>query len=128
MRPALADALEERTGSARSCLARDVFSVMHFPMLCGVIALAAATKEALAHPESVLAWNARVALAGGAMLFVCGAAAAVWRATGVVLVWRVVLIALAAAAVVMIAAVPWIAIGVLVATLVAISAIEHRAS
>lgn len=128
VRPALADALDAHTGSARSSLARDVFSVMHFPMLCGVIALAAATKEALAHPESVLAWNARVALAGGAMLFVCGAAAAVWRATGHVLVWRIVLIAPAAIAVVIVGAVPWIAMGVLVATLVAISAIEHRAS
>ena len=128
VRPVLADALEVRTGSERSCLARDVFSVMHFPMLCGVIALAAATKDALAHPESALAWNARIALGGGALLFVCGAAAAVWRATGRLLVWRVVLIALAAPAAVIAGGVPWIAMGVLFAALVVIATIEHRYS
>jgi low temperature requirement protein LtrA len=126
VRLALEDSLMLRTGSARSCLARDVFSVMHFPMLCGVIAMAAATEQALAHPESALSWNVRVALGGGAVLFVCGAAAAVWRATGRVLVWRGVLIPFALVAVLIVGAVPWMAMGVLLLTLVAISAIEHR--
>ncbi|HET9371772.1 MAG TPA: low temperature requirement protein A [Vicinamibacterales bacterium] len=50
-------------GNTRSRLARDVFSVMHFPMLCGVIAMAAATEAALAHPDLPLATDLRMALA-----------------------------------------------------------------
>src|SRR5262245_16330800 len=55
---------------------------MHFPMLCGVIAMAAATEAALAHPELPLATDLRIALGGGASLFICGTATANWRATG----------------------------------------------
>ena len=69
-------------------MARDVFSVLHFPMLCGVIAMAAATEEALAHPDEALATSGRVFLAAGATLFVCGTAAATWRATGRTHLWR----------------------------------------
>ena len=126
-RPAFEHALAARDGSARSCLARDVFSVMHFPMLCGVIAMAAATEEALAHPEQALASAARLALAVGAVLFVGGAAAAIWRAEGdAPPVWRFVTIAVGSGAVIVVGAVPWIAMALLFVTLAALSAVEHR--
>jgi low temperature requirement protein LtrA len=124
-RLAFEQALAAREGNARSCLARDVFSVMHFPMLCGVIAMAAATEEALAHPDRALALNVRVALGAGAVLFVCGTAAAIWRATGRTPVWRGVLAPAAAAAVLAVGTVPWVAMTVLLAMLVAVSIIER---
>ena len=125
-RPAFEHALAAREGNARSCLARDVFSVMHFPMLCGVIAMAAATEQALAYPELPLGADVRMALGGGAVLFVCGTAVAMWRATGRALVWRAVLAPAAAVAIFAMGAVPAVAMGILVALLVAIAAIEHR--
>jgi low temperature requirement protein LtrA len=124
-RPAFEHELAAREGSARSRLARDVFSVMHFPMLCGVIAMAAATEAALAHPEQPLAIELRIALGGGALLFICGSAAAIWRATGRPPVWRAVLALAAAIAVVAVGAIPGVAIGILLAVLVVIAAIEH---
>src|SRR5688572_16366387 len=102
-------ALAAREGSARSCLARDVFSVMHFPMLCGVIAMAAATEEALAHPDLPLAADVRVELAAGAVLFIWGTAAAMWRAMGRASLWRAVLVPAAAVAVVTVGATPSLA-------------------
>ena len=67
-------ALARADGHARSAMARDTFSVLHFPMLCGVIAMAAATEAALAHPHEPFAFDLRIALGAGAVLFVCGTA------------------------------------------------------
>jgi low temperature requirement protein LtrA len=126
VRVAFEHAMSSRTGNARSCLARDVFSVMHFPMLCGVIAMAAATEEALAHPDRGLAGDLRLALGLGAVLFVCGTAAAVWRAAGRLPIWRIVLIPAAALAVFIAGTVPAVALGLLLTALVAVAIIESR--
>jgi len=125
-RPAFEHALAACHGNARSCLARDVFSVMHFPMLCGVIAMAAATEAALARPEELLVADMRIGLGGGAVLFICGTAAAMWRATGRAPVWRAALVPAAAVAIVASGAIPGVAMGILLVTLVVIAAIEHR--
>ncbi len=81
-RPAFEHALAASDGSARSSLARDVFSFLHFPMLCGIIGMAAATEQALAHPDAPLAGDVRAALGGGVVLFITGSALAIRRATG----------------------------------------------
>ena len=78
-------------------------------MLCGVIAYAFVVEEAVAHPADPLPFSARLALALGLALFVGGVAVAVRRATGRVLVARVVLTLITAIAVVAVAAVaPWV--------------------
>jgi low temperature requirement protein LtrA len=115
-----------RHGSARSCLARDLFSVMHFPMLYGVIAMAVATEQALARPDQPLAGDMRVALAVGAVLFVGGTAMAIWRATGRLPVPRLALLIVGAIAVVVVGTIPSVAMAILLALLVAIAVIEHR--
>jgi low temperature requirement protein LtrA len=117
--------LAARMGSARSCLARDAFSVLHFPMLCGVIGIAAASEAALAHPEQVLPADLRATLGVGAMLFVCGTAAGTWRAAGRVLPWRWVMAPLVAIGVIAFDTVPWVALTLVLAMLAAISAVEH---
>ena len=124
-REALEHALATRKGNARSRLARDVFSVLHFPMLCGVIAIAAATEAALAHPEEVLAPDLRGALGVGAILFVCGTAAGTWRAVGRPLFWRWALAPVVAIVVFAFNTVPWVAMTLVLAMLVAIGAVEH---
>lgn len=78
----LEHALEGMDCAARSMMARDVYSLLHFPMLCGVIAYAAAIEEAIRHPGEPLARAARLALALGLTLFVGGLALATRRATG----------------------------------------------
>jgi low temperature requirement protein LtrA len=123
-RRAFEHALGGRDGHARSSMARDVFSVMHFPMLCGVIAMAAGTEVALAHPEARLDTGVRVALSAGALLFVGGTAAAIWRATGRVLAWRLVIVPAFAAAVVVAGGRPWLALTTLLAMLVALALVE----
>ena len=119
-------ALAARAGSARASLARDVFSVLHFPMLCGVIAMAAATEEALAHPDRALALDLRVALGVGAVLFVGGTGVALRLATGFALTWRMLLAPAAAAAVVAVGGAPWLSMTLLVVMLVAVMVAEAR--
>ena len=69
-------------------MARDAFSLLHFPMLCGVIAYAYALEEMVAHPGETLETGVRLALTLGLGLFVGGLGVALWRATGRVLVPR----------------------------------------
>ncbi|CAN5769666.1 hypothetical protein BH24DEI2_BH24DEI2_24380 [soil metagenome] len=97
VKPALERALSTGDGAARSTLARDAFSLLHFPMLCGVIVYAFATEEIVAHPEEVLGRSVRLALALGLALFVGGLGVALWRATGRVL-WPRLLIVVGTAA------------------------------
>jgi low temperature requirement protein LtrA len=125
-RPTFEHGLRTRDGSARSSAARDMFSVIHFPMLCGVIAMAAVAEEALAHPDDPLAMSLRVALGTGALLYVGGTAMAIWRLSGRVLIARWLLIAAAAAAVILAGATPWVALALLFTALVAIAVVEHR--
>jgi low temperature requirement protein LtrA len=125
-RMAFENALAARQGNARSRLARDVFSVMHFPMLCGVIAMAAATEQALTRPDLPLDPGARLALGGGATLFVGGTAMALWRATGRAQPWRIALVSAAAVAVYVLAATPAVAMAIVLALLVTLAVIEHR--
>jgi low temperature requirement protein LtrA len=124
LRSAFEHALAKVDGIARSRLARDTFSVLHFPMLCGVVAMAAATEAALAHPHEPLAIDIRAALGAGAVLFVCGSAAAIWRATGAVLVWRWALTPVFAGIVLALGGPPWASMGVVLLLLVLVAAVE----
>lgn len=54
-KPELDHALAGCGGATQSTMARDAFSLMHFPMVCGIIAYAAAVEHALSHPAAPLA-------------------------------------------------------------------------
>lgn len=81
-KPALDRAFEHATGVTRSRMARDVFSLMHFPLVLGIVAYAAAAEEALAHPGEHLDAVWRWSLAVGLLLFLGSMAAALVRGTG----------------------------------------------
>ncbi len=72
VKPALEHALEGRRHAAQSSMARDVFSLLHFPMMCGVIVYAVAIEEAITHPSEPMSLSLRLALAAGLLLFVGG--------------------------------------------------------
>jgi low temperature requirement protein LtrA len=80
-KPALDHALVQRSGVDRSTLARDVYSIWHFPLVFGVVLLAVAIEEAVTHPHQALPVGGSLALAGGVVLFV-GSAAAALRQSG----------------------------------------------
>ena len=104
-KPILEHALASVQGSAQASLARDMFSLLHFPMICGIIAYAFAVEEIVAHPGDPLPFEGRLALALGVTLFVGGMMVAIWRATGRLLMIRVVLTLVTAVAVLLISGV-----------------------
>jgi low temperature requirement protein LtrA len=124
-RHTLERALAAREGSQRSRAARDIFSVIHFPMLCGVLAIAAVVEQALAHPGEHLTLGSRLALGIGMVLFVCGTAAAVWRGAGQVSATRWALAPLTAIAVIMIGGTPWIALMLVFGMLFVLAVVEQ---
>ena len=81
-KPALDHAFEHASGVTQSRMARDVFSLMHFPLVLGIVAYAAAAEEALAHPGEHLDPVWRWSLAVGLLLFLGSMAAALIRGTG----------------------------------------------
>lgn len=81
-KPALAHAMEHRQSRARAEFARDAFSLFHFPMMLGVIALAVGVEQVLSHPEEALPTDTAVALAAGLILFLGGTGLALRRARG----------------------------------------------
>lgn len=73
-------ALESVEGRARSTLARDVYSILHFPMVLGIVAFAATVEQTLSHATDPLGLAGRALLASSVLLFVGGMAVVLKRA------------------------------------------------
>ncbi len=126
-KPVLDQALESRHGAEQTKMARDVFSLIHFPMICGVIAYAVSIEEAVAHPDEPLSLVGRGALAVGLALFVGGMALATWRAIRRLLLPRVILTAVTALTVVAVTGVPALfTLAIALVGIIAIAVLEHR--
>ena len=61
-------------------MARDTYSIIHFPMLLGVIAYAATVETALGHPTDPLGLAGRMLLAASVLLYAGAMALALTRA------------------------------------------------
>lgn len=90
-------ALKGVTGIAQGRMARDAYSITHYPIVAGVILFAVGTEELLAHPEVALDDPTRWAFMGGLMLFLAAQSVMARIATGSVTWERFALIALLAA-------------------------------
>lgn len=86
----LEHAMISRTGADRSQMARDVYSLFHFPLLCGLIIYAYSIEEAMLHPEDIMSVAARMALSIGIFIFSTGIVISYWRATGRILIDRLI--------------------------------------
>ncbi len=82
----LEDELRHRDGAAQSMLARDAYSLTHFALVGGIIAIAVGLEAMVAHPNDVLAKGALMTFAVGILLFV-GSAAAAWGLAGRAILW-----------------------------------------
>jgi low temperature requirement protein LtrA len=98
-KPLLDDAIRQRDQADRTHLARDVYSILHFVVVFGVVLLAVAVEEAVAHPHEALPAGGSLALAGGVVLFVGGTAAALRRSGNALSGRRLVILAAVAAGV-----------------------------
>lgn len=126
VKPAVDHAFEHCTGSVQSTLGRDAYSLLHFPMLCGVVAYAVALDESVHHASDPLSLEMRAALAASMVLFVGGMALALWRATKQILIPRLALVAITGLAVLLISGVaPTVTLVIFLIGLVAVIAVEQ---
>lgn len=89
----LKDAIEHAFAAADQrrygMLARDVYSLTHFPLIGGIIGFAAAVEEIVAHPADVASPAVVAALGVGIILFIGSSALAYRRVTGRLLMARI---------------------------------------
>lgn len=78
-------------------IARDAFSLTHFPLICGIIGFAVAVEEIMLHPERPADGAVIASLAAGIALFVGASAGAHWRIRHQVLWPRLVVLAVTVA-------------------------------
>ncbi len=96
---AMEEACDATPSAIRGAFCRDVYSLWHFLVVAGVIGVAVAVEQVVAHPDEPLTTAGVTALVSGIVLFVGGTGAALARA-GV----RVPRVRLAALAVLVVAA------------------------
>jgi len=75
----LARVLASRPPEQRGPLARDVFTLCHYPIVLGIILFAVAAKKTVANPTEPLSGAGRFALAGGIAMFLIGFALGRYR-------------------------------------------------
>ncbi len=85
-------ALKAAVGIARGRLARDAYSLSHYPLVAGVILFAVGTEELLLHPEVALDRTTRWAFLGGLILYLGSQSVMVRRLTGSITWERLILI------------------------------------
>lgn len=126
-KPALDHALAASQKAARGQMARDVFSLIHFPLLLGIIAFAYTIEEVIAHPDEPLTFASRLALGLGLTLFAGGMVAALWRATGIILWPRMVVLAVTFAAILFVSGIaPFVTLMIAFVGIGAIAVLELR--
>jgi low temperature requirement protein LtrA len=125
-RERLEHALCKREGPAQSTFARDAFSLMHFPMLCGVVAWAAVVEEAMTHPLAPLSPLWRATLGLGLLLYQGSMVAAVRRAEGRWLGARAAVVAVTALLALAAPGGPAVTLALAFAGVVAIAGLEQQ--
>jgi low temperature requirement protein LtrA len=98
--PLVETVFAQRTGQQRSRFARDAYSILHYPLIVGIVFFAVAAEEVVAHPRAPLSMTVAIAMALGIAMVLASIAASVYRtiprvfllriATGsglIVLVW-----------------------------------------
>ena len=68
-----------KTGKARGRFARDAYSILHYPIIVGIVFFAVAAEEVVAHPEEPLSATIGVAMALGVALVLVSIVASVIR-------------------------------------------------
>ena len=121
-------ALEGASGAALSSMGRDVYSLLHYPMMLGVIGVAVAIEEIVLQPAEPLDLANRLTLALGVALFTGGMSMSLWRATGSLPAMRLSLAGLTAVAVVVAGGVlPVLSLTIAFGGVAILAALEHLA-
>lgn len=119
-------ALEARRGENLTAVLKDSFSLIHFPMLLGVIAIAVVIEEGIAHPDHSFPIEVRLAFGIGLALFVGGMAISIFRAGGGVNIPRISITLTTSLVIVLISGIEaYLTICIAIIGLLALGLVEH---
>jgi low temperature requirement protein LtrA len=79
LQPMLERRLADQAVVDRGNFARDAYSLWHASVVAGVVGVAVAFEEAVAHPDDMLSLEAALAMTLGAAMFLGGVAGAAWQ-------------------------------------------------
>jgi low temperature requirement protein LtrA len=119
-------ALQKATPSRRGPLARDVFTIFHYPIVLGIVLFAVGAKKVLAHPEDALSRPGRAALGFGVAFFLAGFVLARYRIVRTVGRERAAAAALTLVAVVALRSIPAVALLAAVTAIVVAAVVVER--
>jgi low temperature requirement protein LtrA len=88
----LEESLSLTSGSKQASFARDAYSFLHFPIICGIIGVAVGFEKILGHPHDLLNIPVAAALGGGYLFFAGFTALSVWRLSGLLLIPRILIL------------------------------------
>ena len=103
LKEAMEEGFIETPAERVGVIARDAYSLTHFPLVCGIIGFAVAVEEIVLHPDRAADGAVIASLAVGVGLFVGCSALAYWRITRRVLTARLVLAGVTGAVVALLA-------------------------
>jgi low temperature requirement protein LtrA len=119
-------ALQKAAPSRRGPLARDVFTIFHYPIVLGIVFFAVAAKKTLAHPEDALSRPGRAALGLGVALYLGGFVAARYRIVRTIGRERAAAAALSLVVVVVLRPLPAVALFAVVTVIVVVATVVER--
>ena len=119
-------AMETAEGARRSAMARDVYSLIHFLILGGIIAFAVAVENGFAKGSDPVGTSVRIAAALSVGLYGGGTVLAFLRATGRLLIPRLILTLVTLGAMVIPSITAFTALTVACAAVIIVGVIEHR--
>ena len=119
-------ALQKASPSKRGPLARDVFTIFHYPVVLGIVYFAVAAKKMVAHPEDALSRPGRAALGFGVALFFAGFLLSRYRIVRTIGWERAAGAGATLAAVVVLRSIPGVALFATVTAIVVLAVIAER--
>jgi low temperature requirement protein LtrA len=123
----LEEYFSRKSGGEQARLARDAFSFIHFPLICGIIGIAIGFEKILHHPHDLLSIPVACALGGGYVLFIGFTAASVWRSSNLILLPRLIILILSIVGVALsVGQPPQLALSIISASLVLLIFIEWK--
>ncbi len=126
-KPRLEQELARRSGAQVASLARDVYTLAHYPMVCGIIAFAVTLESTLSHPTQPLPHAIVWLLASAVVLFVGTMGIALWVATSTFPATRLLLSLVTAGTLVLTAGQSaMVSLGIAVAGVAAVAVLEER--
>jgi low temperature requirement protein LtrA len=123
----LEERLSRKSGKEQASLARDAYSILHFPLICGIIGVAVGFEKIMGHPYDPLSFSVAIALCVGYVFYVGFTAVSVWRASKLLLLPRIAILIFSSIGIALsINHPPYFALSIIVVSLILITFIEWK--